>query len=281
MAERTEPANTGQEALAGAAGEIELSSARPHGPTRPPVLCVHAAGHGAWCWERWLPVFAANGHPAYALSLRGHGGSTGSYRGARRADYLTDIATALQRVGPGAILVGHSAGAMLVEHTARHIQDTPAVVLLSPLPVTGMSNSYFVHQTVTQPGASLQLLRRRDAAPFTTNPAYARQLLFSPNLPDEEIARYTRRLDGDSFSYILRDLRRARSGGPLGCPTLVIGGALDSTFTPAQQQRKARQLGADQVVMDGAKHAVMWDHRWHDAAETVLGWLERALGLSE
>jgi len=48
---------------------------------RAPLLFVHGAYVGAWCWaEHWLPWFAAQGYPAYAPSLRGHGRSAGRER---------------------------------------------------------------------------------------------------------------------------------------------------------------------------------------------------------
>src|SRR3954453_2898118 len=49
---------------------LERQPARDEG--RAPVLFVHGLGHGAWCWEHWLEGTAEAGHPAYAVSLRGH-----------------------------------------------------------------------------------------------------------------------------------------------------------------------------------------------------------------
>jgi pimeloyl-ACP methyl ester carboxylesterase len=262
-----------QKHLAGHAGTLELLSASPGRSTRQPVLCIHAAGHSARCWERWLGTFAAHGHPASALSLRGHGASTGGYRRARRRDYLDDIAVALEHSGPDTILIGHSAGAMLVEHTARQIASPPAAVLLAAMPIGGMPLSFFARQALTEPRLSIRSCLSRDAAPFTTDPAYARDLLFSPLLGDDEPGRYLQELTGDSLGYSLIDLR-APSPGPLGCPTLVIGGSLDTTFTPSQQLAKARFLGADFACLTDSKHAVMWDNRWRQAAQLAIGWVQ-------
>jgi pimeloyl-ACP methyl ester carboxylesterase len=44
---------------------------------KPPVLFVHGAWHGAWCWdEHFLDFFAEKGYRSLAVSLRGHGKST-------------------------------------------------------------------------------------------------------------------------------------------------------------------------------------------------------------
>ena len=56
---------------------LEVISKYPAGAARPtPLLFVHGAWHGAWCWdEHFLDFFAAHGYAAHALSLRGHGGT--------------------------------------------------------------------------------------------------------------------------------------------------------------------------------------------------------------
>ncbi|HZG68660.1 MAG TPA: alpha/beta fold hydrolase, partial [Herpetosiphonaceae bacterium] len=61
---------------------LELISKQPRSQARSsPVLFVHGAWHGAWCWaEHFLDYFAERGYGAHALSLRGHGGSAGHER---------------------------------------------------------------------------------------------------------------------------------------------------------------------------------------------------------
>ena len=58
---------------------LEVRSRLPARATRkPPLIFVHGGYGDAWCWEPYfLPWFAAKGWPAYALSLRGHGTSSG------------------------------------------------------------------------------------------------------------------------------------------------------------------------------------------------------------
>src|SRR5438477_6628657 len=91
---------------------LEVLSMRPHKDhDRPHVLFVHGAGCGAWIWENWLPLFAEHGYPSYALSLRGHGGSAGSYRGARLADYVDDLRRMVPPFEQPPVLAGQSMGA--------------------------------------------------------------------------------------------------------------------------------------------------------------------------
>ncbi len=61
---------------------LELLHRPAEGPrARHPVLFLHGAFAGAWCWEpNFMPYFSARGHDCYALSLRGHAGSQGRER---------------------------------------------------------------------------------------------------------------------------------------------------------------------------------------------------------
>ncbi len=54
------------------------------GNAGPPLLFIHGAWHGAWCWdEHFLDFFANNGFHAVALSLRGHGNSPTDMAGSK------------------------------------------------------------------------------------------------------------------------------------------------------------------------------------------------------
>ncbi len=68
---------------------------------------------GAWIWEHFLGFFAARGYPAYAVSLRGHGGSEGDLAVASFEDYVDDVETAAKAIGSEPVLVGHSMGGLV------------------------------------------------------------------------------------------------------------------------------------------------------------------------
>jgi pimeloyl-ACP methyl ester carboxylesterase len=86
---------------------------------RPPLLFVHGLGHGSWCWEHWLDGVAAAGYPAYAVSLRGHAGSSGRLGTARLSHYVDDVVRTALGLPRPAVLVGHSMGG-LVARSALH-----------------------------------------------------------------------------------------------------------------------------------------------------------------
>src|ERR1700694_3612223 len=105
----------------------------------PPLLFVHGAWHGAWCWEEhFLRYFADRGWSVKAIDLRGQGSAPGRkrLRWTRIADYVTDLAEAADSLPEPPVVIGHSMGGLVVQkylesHTA------PAAVLVASVPPAG------------------------------------------------------------------------------------------------------------------------------------------------
>ncbi|WP_371851154.1 alpha/beta hydrolase [Rhodococcus tukisamuensis] len=77
--------------------KLELIHRKPVGtPNGPPILLVHGAWVGAWCWEYgFIDKLTELGWEVYALSLRGHGKSEGRTNSAGRASGTTLTTSAL------------------------------------------------------------------------------------------------------------------------------------------------------------------------------------------
>ena len=81
-------------------------------PSPRPVVLVHGAFHGAWCWAGLQAELDRRGVPSYAVDLPGHGVSP---------DPLTDlhgdaeaVARVVERLGGDVVLVGHSYGGAVI-----------------------------------------------------------------------------------------------------------------------------------------------------------------------
>ncbi|MCB0946221.1 MAG: alpha/beta fold hydrolase, partial [Mycobacterium sp.] len=102
---------------------IDKGSGRPG---EPPLLFVHGAWHGAWCWdEHFLDFFADNGYRALALSLRGHGNSATDKKLGRLsiADYVDDVRTVAETLPTPPEVIGHSLGGLVVQ---KYLENQPA-----------------------------------------------------------------------------------------------------------------------------------------------------------
>jgi len=110
--------------------EIMTCLPTTHVHTKRPLVFIHGSFHASWCWaEHYLPHFARQGYPCYALSLRGTGG-TPAGDGVTRVkidDHVEDVTAFVKyvvreeedlqsaRVGgivADPVLVGHSFGGL-------------------------------------------------------------------------------------------------------------------------------------------------------------------------
>ena len=98
-----------------------------------PVVLVHGAWHGAWCWSALQAELDRQGVPSYAVDLPGHGISDrplGDLHG--DAAYVVDV---VERLATDVILVGHSYGGAVITEAAmftthvRHLVYLTAFVL--------------------------------------------------------------------------------------------------------------------------------------------------------
>jgi pimeloyl-ACP methyl ester carboxylesterase len=83
-----------------------------------PVVLVHGAWHGAWCWERVVPLLAATGVEATAIDLPGHGGDPGPL-GDLHAD-AARVRRELDRFEGDVVLVAHSYGGAVITEAGDH-----------------------------------------------------------------------------------------------------------------------------------------------------------------
>lgn len=243
--------------------------------TGPPLLFLHGAYVGAWCWaEHWLPWFAAQGHPSYALSLRAHGRSGGRERLNEfgLADYADDLCAAIGQIGRAPILIGHSMGALVAQKALERGIESPACVLLCPVPPFGVLPATF-SLAMMRPALFAQI--QAMAAGHHVSLDALQQAMFSGPLEADRLQRIYARMQPES-SRALLDMSgwglpqpwRARR-----IPTLVLGAERDVLIPAALAESSARMLGAEYRALEGLGHAVMLETGWLAAASAVHDWL--------
>jgi pimeloyl-ACP methyl ester carboxylesterase len=244
--------------------------------TRAPLLFVHGAHVGAWCWEEhFLTYFMQHGYPACALSLRGHGASAGREALAWTGidDYVADVLSVARGLPQPPILIGHSMGANIVQRMVGR-SSAQAAVLMTPVPLSGLA------------GAAL-LLAARDPEVFRElamirlpRPPYARlrnlrRAVFSNKLDDGAALPYLRRMQPESDRALL-ELSWPQFGflERADIPLLVLGAAEDVLFPAWTLAVNGCMPGAEVEVIPGMAHAMMLDPDWRRAADRILEWLE-------
>jgi pimeloyl-ACP methyl ester carboxylesterase len=248
---------------------LELLERRPAADEgRPPLLFVHGLGHGAWCWENWLDAAAAAGYPAYAVSLRGHGGSPGRLRTALLGQYVDDVVATTARLPRPAVLVGHSMGGLVVQRALTRYA-APAAVLVAPVPA---------HPAV---GALARIARRHplDAARIVAGGSMPvrREYLFR-SLDDAGAAPVLDRCGRESALVQYQVVLHRRPGRPLGAPpVLVLGTPDDALISLPAVRATAARYGAAVQQFPGMGHDLMLDAGWQRPLRAVLRWLDAEL----
>jgi pimeloyl-ACP methyl ester carboxylesterase len=254
---------------------LEVLSQQPDNPRPTPILFVHGAWHGAWCWdEHFLGYFARHGYRVSALSLRGHGGSEAPkhFRLARIAEYAADVAQVASQLDPTPIIVGHSMGGLVVQKYLE-AHAAPAAVLLASVPPAGVLRT-------TLSIASRHPLRFLAANltwslyPLVGTPRLTREAFFSADMPEEQVRTYFPRIQDEAYVAFLDMLvfnlpRPTRVRTPL----LVLGGERDRIFTPREVRATARAYQTTATIFPHMTHDMMLEAGWQDVADAMLAWL--------
>ncbi|OBI41545.1 alpha/beta hydrolase [Mycobacterium kyorinense] len=245
-------------------------------PTHPvPLLFVHGAWHGAWCWDEYfLDFFADNGFRALAVSLRGHGKSPTAtpLRRCSCADYVDDVRSVADDLPAAPVVIGHSMGGYVVQKYLEQF-TAPAGVLLASMSPRGCLG-FLLRLAKQHPWrATRATITGKSAFCFNT-PERARKYFFSANTPEPDVVRYAARLQEESqraaFDGFLLDVPRPQL---VTTPLLVLGAEHDSSFTIKEVRATARAYGTDAEIFPDMGHDMMLEPGWSAVAERIQTWL--------
>ena len=82
-------------------------------------VLVHGAWHGAWCWEKLVPILRGQGHTVSAVELQGEGAARLPVDQINLGSYVKRVTDALDAQGERSILVGHSSGCLAASQAAE------------------------------------------------------------------------------------------------------------------------------------------------------------------
>jgi pimeloyl-ACP methyl ester carboxylesterase len=233
----------------------------------PPLLFVHGLGHGAWCWENWQAAAVAACYPTYAVSLRGHGSSSGRLRTALLRHYVDDVVATAAALPRPAVLVGHSMGGLVVQRAlARY--SARAAVLVAPVPAHPAVSSLAAIAR-RHPGDALRIV---GGGSLPLRPDY----LFH-ELDEPQAQAHADRCGGESAVVQYQLLLHRPARPPLGSPPVLVLATPEDRLVPIRGVRStAARYGADVVEFPGMGHDLMLDARWREPLDTMLSWLGKA-----
>ena len=257
---------------------LEVISRHPPGRAHPvPLLFVHGAWHGAWCWaEHFLDYFASCGFASHALSLRGHGRSEGRgrLRWTRLAEYVADLALVAARLPSPPVVAGHSLGGAVVQKFLETHEAVAGVLMASVPPAGALAATWRLARRHPLLLAKVNLTAT--LFPLVASPSLAREAFFSRGLPDERVSVYAGRLQDESYLAFLDvlGLDLPRPEAVVDVPILVLGAAEDTFFTPREVEATARAYGTRAEIFTEMAHDMMLEPGWQGVAERIVRWLE-------
>lgn len=258
------------------ATDLEILHYAPVKPcSAPPLLFVHGAFMGAWCWERMLAACAAAGYDAWAVSLSGHGNSPDQAQIDRYsiADYVADVATVVAQLPESPILIGHSMGGFVIQQYLGKAM-APAVALLATVPPYGLAGSAF-YMSCISPHLLLFLQRFQTGIAEGLNLEEVRSLLFSPQIPESELESFAHRAQPES-AQALMEMNMPHPWAALSLPklpALVLGAEEDRIIPHSDILLTAHAFGAVANFVPQVGHALMLDEGWQKVQEELLFWL--------
>lgn len=263
--------------------DLELISKTPEdSKANAPIVLIHGAWHGTWCWENnFLDYFAREGWHVHALSLRGHGKSEGRSKLRRWSisDYVDDVAQVVSSLDRPPILVGHSMGGFVTQkYLERHA--AAGAVLLASVPPTGTAR---FNLRIIQRHPLVWLLANLTMTPylFVKNPHHARHWFFSPSISQQALAEHHSKLQDESYRAAL-DMLALNLPNPrlIKTPVAVLGGENDKIFSVSEIAHTARAYGVEPKIFPDMAHNMMSEQNWESVAAWIAVWAAK-LGIVE
>lgn len=243
-----------------------------------PILFIHGAFHGSWCYHHFQKFFARLGYNTYAVNWKGHYLSKPDKMLGKRSiiDAVEDCEkTAKKLFTKLPILVGHSMGALISLIFAER-NETKLAVLLDGAPYRKIFLDAGLDKVMTREGIESNF-EISDDYRFTLSKEKAAQNFFDENLTGkDEMERYLSLVQEESGT-ILVDVFTGKievNKERIKCPLYILG----KTFSPTKHrlnEMKAKDLGAkDCKVFENMTHDMMLERDWQRYASIILNWIE-------
>jgi pimeloyl-ACP methyl ester carboxylesterase len=241
-----------------------------------PLLLIHGAWHGAWCWHDAMKDFAARGFEVHAISWRGHGASDRprsiNLVGVR--DYVRDLALAIGTIGSRPVVVGHSLGGYLTQlYLTEH--ELAGAVLLCSAPPKGVL-PFLLRYARRHPLVYLRIFATLNLLHMVGTPDLAREVFFRDDIAPDLLDRYRAQLVPESLRtaidaslLVFPEPQRNRS------PVLAIAAERDTIFTLDEQRALAQAYDAELLIVPQAAHDLMLDPAWPQAADAIEDFIKR------
>ena len=225
-------------------------------------VLVHGAWHGAWCWEKLVPLLREQGHEVSAVELQGQGAARLPAEQINFAVYTKRVTDALDAQRAPAVLLGHSSGCLAASQAAeKRPEKIRTLVFLSGF----VASNGEAHRALVgaDPGQKVSPVLLVDLRPGTKIPLQTR---IDTSKPDAvKLAFYNDCSDADARAAMARLVPEpaAPSGQPLRLSAerfgrvdkVYIHCTRDNAISLARQREFAAKWPVRRTVMLDSGHS--------------------------
>lgn len=217
-------------------------------------ILVHGAWHGAWAWEKLVPLLEAEGHRVLTPDLPGHGSNPAPVGDMTLERYARAVCEALEAASEPAIVVGHSMGGIVITQAAEQCPDKIAtlVYLCAFLPANG--ESLLQHAQQDTESIILPTLGFDEAnGVIHFNPDTAAEIFYN-ECTSEDVERSKMRLVDEAIAPLVAPVRMsAERFGRI--PRVYIECLRDRAIGPSSQKRMYTATACRQVITMDTGHS--------------------------
>lgn len=233
-----------------------------------PLLLLHGAWHGAWCWHQAAQDLSERGFEVHCMSLRAHGASaSASWLSCSLEGYLEDLKRIMLSIEPRPIVVGHSLGGFVVQHYLEQEQLAGAV-LLCALPATHFPLT-MLRFFLRNPKGILRTLLSWDSRHLLNTEQRVRAAFFRSESEQQLVQHTLQQLVPESLRIFVDTLFRRVKTSTQQTPIAVIAAQADAIFPVSEQQRLAAHYHTQAHIIPNAAHDLMLDAAWPQAADLL------------
>jgi pimeloyl-ACP methyl ester carboxylesterase len=237
--------------------------------TPKPIVLVHGAWQGPWCWDGVADRLRQAGHEVHAVELPGHDKPGTAPRNWNTVgSYLKALDQTVSALTEPPVLVGHSMGGYLVQ---RYLESDDAAcgVLVASAPKRGVLAAN-LRTMRNHPTLALKATLTADYSALVASDELVREFFFTADTPDGLVSGTRAQLQNESWLAINTMNLRWPKPKRVSVPMHVIAAEHDAIFTVAEQRATAEAYGADLQVLSGMGHGLMLDTGWEQLADLLL-----------
>lgn len=221
-------------------------------------VLVHGSFHGAWCWEKMVPLLEVRGHTVVAPNLPASGGDPAPPETADLESYTARIAGVIDAIAGPVILVGHSMGGIVASQVAeRRAGRLAAVIYINGLLLQSGETLVSFLDAHAHLGVEDLVLKNMQVSPdglTATFPAEVASAVFYNTSDPDDAARCVERLTPQRMK-VYHDPLTLTDVAYGSVRRFYVEGLNDNAVSPAYQRAMTQRTPCEQVFTLEGDHS--------------------------